>query len=642
MSRSRNSFFSNSSGTNDQKHPLLPRGYDPHNDVNLRDLSSPSASRATPSPPPEFYRDIRSPTSTGARTVSPRPVSESGSPSKIKGNGKARGRRIQFAAPPPPIVGSVAGMGRGGKMGMSLDGSRSPGLKGSLVREGKGVVGILKGTGNSVGGSGQIDTLLGLERREKALQAELQMLLDAQGEGLLHGFVGGGGGGEERDGSGSSTPTARSLQRDRNSEGGRSKDGANMRTIPIRQPKKKVVGLRGARKGLLRNMGELVDIKGEEGDLLAEEIKRREICITKTEDWKIRIEEVKTEIGEFISADTQKTGSISLDGDGHESTQGKSEEDREIAELRTEERAVENEIRETEDRLLQMKARRNWLGDRIRERVNQRESRLSSYRGALREVEAEVQEFLTRPPVMVSIGMGNEEGFMALAPKRRTLEMAEEWWRKEITSLGARKVEVEKEKEALEEGARYWEESVETVMEFEDELREKMKSGGVGDVDGLKREIARMQVVIGKLRATVQVAERKGWNLLVCAVGAELQAFQQGKEILRDALKAMGGIFDDDDDDDNDDDDDDGRKDSRDESGGININNTNAERRSVGESTTDDGLKELETDLARQESLLVDGRASVGGEEESDEEKHLKELLVDHGGDTDHEDHEGF
>ncbi|KAF5877986.1 putative autophagy-related protein 28 protein [Botrytis fragariae] len=657
MSRSRNSFFSNSSGTNDQNHPLLSSVYDPHNDVHLQDLSSPSASRATPSPPPEFYRDMRSPTSASARTLSPRPISESGSASKFKGNGKAKGRRIQFAAPPPPIVGSVAGLGN---IGRSLDGSGSSHLRGSVVREGRGI-GILKSVGSAVGSSAQNDSLLGLERRERALQAELQMLLDAQSEGLMQGF---GGGGNREEHSGSSTPTTRSLQRDRDRQGGRSTEGAHMRTIPVRQPKRKSVGLRGSRKGLLRNMGLLAGVKVEEGELLTEEIKRREMCIAKTKDWKIRIDEVKREIGEFVSADITNNRVSSPNEESHQSPRAsKSEEDREIAELRTEERAVENEIRETEDRLLQMKARRSWLADRINERVNQRESRLSSYRGALREVESEVQEFLTRPPTMVSISMGNEEGFMALPPKRRTLEMAEEWWSKEINSLQARKLEVQKEKEALEDGAKLWEESVKTVVNFEDELRENMKSGKVGDVEGLKMQIGKMKTVIGKLAETERVAESKRWNLLVVAVGAELQAFKQGEEILREALGSMGGG-------DHSDDYDYGRdidiekaelkgdNDERSIDTDMELRTTHSRD---GESTTDDdGLKELQAEFARQErregGMLGEGRVSVdreGGDvdadadadvEESDEEKHLRELMVGHSREDEENDtdHEGF
>lgn len=634
MSRSRHSFFSNSSGVNESKHPLLSREYDSHNDVHLHDLPSPSASRASrasrasPSPPPEFYRDLRSPTSPSARTISPRPISESGSLSKMKGDRKVEGRRIQFTAPPPPIIGSVMGLGRGG---ISLDGSVHPNMRGSLVMEGRGVVGSLKSDGSSVGATGQLDNLLGLERRERALQAELQMLLDTQAEGLLQGF--GGGGCDREEGSGSSTPTARSIQRSRDRQGNGSKDGQHIRAVPIRQPKKKTIGLRGARKWLLRDMGELVDVKGEEGDLLDEEMKTREVCMAKLEDWKTRIGEVKREIGEFVSSDIQSIGTptSSLPSGSHESPHNKSE-DRELFEFRTEERAVENEIREMEDRLLQMKARKNWLRERIKERVNQRESRLSSYRGALREVEVEVQEFLSRPPVMVSMSMGNEEGFMTLPPKRRTLEMAEEWWSKEIISIRARKVAVEKERVALEEGARYWEECMEVVMGFEDDLKDKMRNGQVGDVNGLKRQIGNMREVIRKLDDTARVAEKKGWNLLVAAVGAELQAFQQGEEILRGALKGMGGDID---------------LDPAENS--VNQQkkngdqehheNNNTDTDILTDDSTDDALRELEADLAIRKSLLVEGRADVDRDEhsdehreqdqESDEEFHLKELLVD-------------
>ncbi|KAF7893289.1 uncharacterized protein EAF02_000827 [Botrytis sinoallii] len=571
MSRSRNSFFSNSSGTNDQDHPLLSSVYDPHNDVRLRDLSSPSASRATPSPPPEFYRDMRSPTSASARTLSPRPISESGSASKLKGNGKAKGRRIQFAAPPPPIVGSVAGLGN---IGRSLDGSGSSHLRGSVVREGRGV-GILKSVGSAVGSSAQNDSLLGLERRERALQAELQMLLDAQSEGLMQGF---GGGGNREEHSGSSTPTTRSLQRDRDRQGGRSTEGAHVRTIPVRQPKRKSIGLRGSRKGLLRNMGLLADVKVEEDELLTEEIKRREMCIAKTKDWKIRIDEVKREIGEFVSADITNNRVSSPNEESHQSPHAsKSEEDREIAELRTEERAVENEIRETEDRLLQMKARRSWLADRINERVNQRESRLSSYRGALREVESEVQIFLTRP-----------DGY----------EMAEEWWSKEINSLQARKLEVQKEKEALEDGAKLWEESVKTIVNFEDELRENMKSSKVGDIEGFK-----MQIDSGEQRL-----ESVGGG---CGCGVAGFHTGRGDSERRVGEVRVGGVLGDDlaiekkimekD------------HDERSIDTDMEVRTTHS---GDGESATDDdGLRELEAEFARQErregGMLGEGR--IGG-----------------------------
>ena len=369
-------------------------------------------------------------------------------------------------------------------------------------------------------GSGGIDPLLGLERREKAIQNELQLLLDAQSAGLVQGF----GGDIGRDGSsdaGSSTPTSRSLQRT-------SSKGKIRGITPVRQPKGKVVGLRGARRGLLRDMEQLVEVKSEEGRLLAAAIESREEVLRQVEIWERRIEGVTRQLNGYIRSEDDEPG----DGD---------EDFREISELRSEERAVENEIREMEERLAQMKARKLWIGERIKEGVNKRESRLSSYRGTLREVESEVKEFLKRPPIPVSIVMADEEGFMALPAHRRTLEMAREWWVKEVSQLQGRKQEVETEKSALEEGAQMWEDSAHIVMEFEDELRKQMATNHVQDAERLRAQVGRMGNVIEKLGENARLAEEKGWNLLICAVGAELEAFREGEGILKGALELVVG-----------------------------------------------------------------------------------------------------
>jgi hypothetical protein len=367
-----------------------------------------------------------------------------------------------------------------------------------------------------------MDPLLGVERKGRAIQNELQLLLDAQSAGLVHGFGGdvGGDGGSD---AGSSTPTSRSIQRS-------SSRGKSRGITPVRQPKGKVVGLRSARRGLLRHMGQLVEVKSEEERIFAVEIERREEVLQQVEIWEKRIEGVGGQLSGYI-----RIGDVeSVDGD---------EESREIAELRNEERAVENEIREMEDRLAQMKARKLWLGERIKEGVNRRESRLSSYRGALREVESEVKEFLKRPPIPVSVIMGDEEGFMALPANRRTLEMAREWWNKEISQLEARKSGVEREKSALEKGAQMWEDSVHIIMEFEDNLRKQVTSDQVQDADILREQVGRMGKVIERLEENARLAEERGWNLLICAIGAELEAFRVGEGILKGALEVVVSDF---------------------------------------------------------------------------------------------------
>lgn len=367
-------------------------------------------------------------------------------------------------------------------------------------------------------GSGAIDPLLGLERREKAIQADLQLLLDAQSAGLVQGF-GGGGVSDAGSEAGSSTPTtmSKSAQRERERGG----------IMPVRQPKRKVIGLRGARRGLLRDMGELVSVKIEEVRVLNSEIGTRMEVLQRVGQWEGRIESTRALLSGYSGPGNSATGEGERGG----------EEAMEIAELRTEEKAVDNEIREMEDRLAQMKARKRWLGERIQEGVNRREARLSSYRGALREVENEVKEFLRRPPIPISIVMGEEESFVKLPAGRRTLGMAKEWWSKEISKLEERRQEVEKEKAALEEGAKLWSESIATVTAFEDELRKQMTSPDVQNTDMLKAQVEKMGDVIKELGQTVSVAEERGWNLLICAVGAEMEAFREGEGILRGALQ---------------------------------------------------------------------------------------------------------
>jgi len=542
---SRSSFFSRSSRDNS---PLLPQ----HNDsVSLQDLSprDVSSRAASPSPPPSFYRAQNEQNELDNLSLSP-------SPSRTKV------RRIQFAAPPPPIASSVVLPPSQYDVQDTRSTKKSPNSS-------------FQGRNSSPRirrGSSGIDPLLALERTEKAIQNDLQLLLDAQSAGLIQGF-GGDVGRDASSDAGSSTPTTRSLQR----SSSRGKSGG---IVPVRQPKRRVVGLMGARRGLLKDMGELVAVKREEVGVLVVEIRRREEVLERVDLWGKRIEGVRNQLSEY------SVGVNQAEGEG---------EAMEISELRTEERAVENEIREMEDRLTQMKARKRWLGERIKESVNKREARLSSYRGALREVESEVKEFLKRPPINASIVMGDEEGFSALPPGRRTLGMAKEWWNKEVSQLQLRKQEVEKEKSALEEGVQMWEESISIVTEFEDDLRKQMASNEVQDVEKLRNQIGKMGGVITKLGETLSIAEERGWNLLICAVGAELEAFKEGEGILRGAL----GMSQHDD----------------------------GQSQDGHEASSTNGLNDLHPGLKRSESCERD--------ESDDDGPNLAELLVDRGGPDD-------
>ncbi|CAG8971426.1 hypothetical protein HYALB_00002008 [Hymenoscyphus albidus] len=490
---------------------LLPLQHDQERTTpfDLEDLSPRPSQAVSPSPPPSFYRAKNS-ANNNLNTDGASPYhddDEDGRPFQFSPSPeRTQKRRIQFAAPPPPITSSVLFHGRkpaekSPKWGRETGGGGGLRSPPAVVREG-------------------MDPLVILGRKEVAIQRELQEILDAQSAGLVQGF-----GGERKgsvDGSeGSATPTSRSGLGERRS---RSRSGNGKGVVPVRQPKKKVVGLRSARRGLLRDMGELVGVKDEESGILDVEIERRDKVLLKVEVWEKRIEGARQQLSGAASGENEDAGEVA----------------RELEGLRTEEQAMDSEIREMEDRLAQMKAKKRWVGERISEAVNRQEARLSSYRGALREAESEVKQFLKRPPVTVSAIMGEEQGFMALPTNRRTLGMAKEWWNKEISQLRTRKEEVEKEKVALEEGAQLWQDSIQVVTEFEDDLRKQM--AGTPDPSMLQTQIDKMEPVIGKLSEAVKTAEERGWNLLICAIGAELAAFKEGEEMWRGVLRTISGV----------------------------------------------------------------------------------------------------
>jgi pyruvate kinase len=59
-------------------------------------------------------------------------------------------------------------------------------------------------------------------------------------------------------------------------------------------------------------------------------------------------------------------------------------------------------------------------------------------------------------------------------------------------------------------------------------------------------QLDKMRDVIRGLEERLLVAEENGWNLLICAIGAELEAFRQAEGMLREALRASGFDLDED------------------------------------------------------------------------------------------------
>jgi chromosome segregation ATPase len=228
----------------------------------------------------------------------------------------------------------------------------------------------------------------------------------------------------------------------------------------------------------------------------------------------------------------------------------------ELRDLGSKYESITQEIRALEEKLVGMRNRRRWLKDKMEDVRNKREAGLSGYRGALKDVESELTTILKRPPVKPldpemygkvddSEGLpANSSGgeFLQLLPERRTIDMAKSWWEGEISLLERRKEQIAKERQALEEGSVVWGDVIRQVTNFESNLRQLMKTitspqepkeDSPPTEDLLREHTAAMDTVVTELERHMEEAEKKHWNLLICAIGAELEAFKEARNMLK-------------------------------------------------------------------------------------------------------------
>ena len=357
----------------------------------------------------------------------------------------------------------------------------------------------------------QSEALIALARQSTHLQSQLQDLLDAQSEGLLAGL-----GADDASSTGSKTLTASTPNVDHPSIS----NGRSMQ-IPVRQPKPKKIGLRSARRGLSRSISELARIKDEEAHVLEGELSRRDSYISNVD----RISAKSAGLRKHIETIEQEPASSR------------------IADLKSTERALGTEIHDLESKLYEMKARQRHLLREIQAVENSMQSKLSSYKNALQLAEEEARDFLARPPYQDAQRKG--EGVWALPVQRRTLEMAKEQFLDERGALEAQVDGVAKERQALEEGGKVWDEAVEEVGEvaalLQVEMRKLHTQGKRGArEEGMKRILERMQDAQRSLEGYLHAAKENEWKLLVCCIGAELEALVEGQEVLREASEASG------------------------------------------------------------------------------------------------------
>lgn len=475
------------------------------------------------------------------------------------------GQRVLFAGPPPPIVTSTLLYRdlEGGKPAPVVNRQRDR----FSASQALGSVLFSRGGGSSSARdrSPQYEAdsaWQSFARREKALQRDAQNLLDVQAAGLSAGL------GRVPKGtpsaassdaaasdifSGSSRASSAGRHSPRRDSQGHQqhplsqsridppiRSNANGVVMPVRQPRAKPIGLRAARAGLGRTMSLLADLKAEEDAKLEAALASRKSAMVRARKMSTRRKGLADEL-RALELDDEDPLAQELRG-----LQGEHED-------------VCAQISELEERLALLRTRRGRLEDDLATLTNRRDAGLSGYHGALREVDAQIAALLRRPPVLpldvaalaaASGGAVPDDAspggleFLRLRPERRTIGMATDWWTKEVEILERRKSAVDRERQALEEGVEVWRQAVKLVSDFEAGLRKhmtaddkKVDDGAEPDtLDPFSLQLKKMQAVIAGLEDLLQTAERKSWNLLICAIGAELEAFREAFTMLREAL----------------------------------------------------------------------------------------------------------
>lgn len=357
--------------------------------------------------------------------------------------------------------------------------------------------------------------LLYIERQSRYLQRQIQSLLDAQSDGLLAGMQSPVHVNNDVFSNASSTPPASAT-------GSRER---SLRTIPVRQPPKKKIGLRAARKGILRSMSDLLSLREEEKRFLRRQIQQRQDAIE--------------EVDMFANKKA-----------GLEKTLSDLENDREgdrARKLKGEAKGLEYEIEELELKLADMKARHRHIIQEVSRIENAVDAKLSSYKESLSILDTEVRRYLETPPLQPLQHDVKKSSFYSLHPKRRTLELAREHWQTEQSELAKRQESVDMEIAALDDGGPVWQSVVKEITDFERRLREGMQQSLMlskssmlpTDNEGaLKQEQG--QQIVEDLEATTRViegklelAEEKDWKLLVCSISTELAALREAQAMLK-------------------------------------------------------------------------------------------------------------
>jgi len=287
-------------------------------------------------------------------------------------------------------------------------------------------------------------------------------------------------------------------------------------------------------------MSAFAHLKDEEDSYVDEALAQRRKALRVLEGLSRRKESVSHELQSLEDAEEEPLG-------------------QELRELSVKYDAMTEEIRNLEERLVGLRNQRRWIRGKMDDVKNRREAGLSGYRGALQEVESEVSALMHKPPVqpldLEALQLKRKDGdmstggieFLQLIPERRTVDMAKAWWEAEVSILESHKAKIISERTALNDGAAIWDDVMRLVSDYEKRLRQivsgsqapesaKGKEKAPTAEDMIRSQLPEMDKVVAELERHMQQAEQNHWNLLICAIGAELEAFHEAQNMLKGAL----------------------------------------------------------------------------------------------------------
>lgn len=353
------------------------------------------------------------------------------------------------------------------------------------------------------------DPFIAVDRAAANLQETIQSLLDFQSHALIGRTSGAQ---EDSISQRSDTPTHSTLN-------GSTRGSERLRAsgvVPVRQPAKKKLSLKAARQGIGRSMYEFVALKNEELRIAQVEKTNRQIGLEKVAEFEAKREAVDHE--------------ITVLHDHANSDQYRA--------LSDEAEDVEKQIKDLEDQLMELKARHRHLLEKKAQTESASASQLSSYQGTLSAIDRDIKNFLRRPPVKQGLGHRSlsirdgvfpEHDLYTLRPERRTLQLAREQWSQESELLDDHEADIRRETQALVDGAGIWKQVCTRIDEFESSLRQSMKSN---DPHTAHDVLPSLDATLIFLQQTLEQAEMNGWTLLVCAIGAEVEAFKEARFLL--------------------------------------------------------------------------------------------------------------